>query len=82
MPTPAGPNTNEFRCNACGRYFNTQAELSAHEVECRNSKMTTDFGRKDLQEHDEHPRPKNDHDSVEHPFQHGTKQEEEEGARQ
>ena len=74
MPTPAGPGTNEFRCNACGRWFNTQAELSSHEVECRNSKMTTETGRRDLENEDRTPHQKNDHDSTEHPFQHGTDQ--------
>ena len=77
MPTPAGPDTNEFRCNACGRWFNSQAELGAHEVECRNAKRTTEFGRRDLENEDSTPRPKNDQDSTEHPFQHGTKQPEE-----
>jgi hypothetical protein len=72
MPTPASPDTNNFRCNACGRYFNTQNELSSHEAECRPAKMATESGRRDLEESDRNPRPKNDHDSVEHPFQHGT----------
>ena len=39
MPTPAGPDTNRFRCNACGRYFNDSEELRAHEVECRVAKV-------------------------------------------
>jgi hypothetical protein len=77
MPTPAGPGTNEFRCNACGRWFNTQAELSGHEVECRNSKMTTEAGRRELEQEDRTTHQKNDHDSTEHPFQHGTKKPEE-----
>jgi hypothetical protein len=37
----AGPNTNQFRCETCGRYFNTQEELSAHETECRLAKQAT-----------------------------------------
>jgi hypothetical protein len=77
MPTPAGPGTNEFRCNACGRWFNTQAELSTHEVECRNAKMTTEAGRQDLEQEDRTSHQKNDYDSTEHPFQHGTKQSDE-----
>ena len=72
MPSPAGPNTNEFRCNACGRYFNTQGELSTHEVECRRAKTSTEFGTRDLEQEDAKPHPKNDHDSTEQPFQHGT----------
>lgn len=74
MPVPAGPNTNEFRCNACGRWFNAQAELSAHEVECRVAKQATETGRRDLEQQDHTPHAKNDHDSTEHPFQHGTDQ--------
>jgi hypothetical protein len=76
MPTPAGPDTNEFRCNACGRYFNTASELAGHEVECRLARVTTEAGRRDLEEEDRNPRPKNDHDSVERPFQHGRREEE------
>lgn len=37
----AGPNTNRFRCETCGRYFNTQEELAAHETECRLAKQAT-----------------------------------------
>ena len=74
MPTPASPETNNFRCNACGRYFNTQSELAVHEPECRSAKLATESGRRDLEHSDRNPRPKNDHDSTEQPFQHGTSQ--------
>lgn len=37
----AGPNTNQFRCESCGRFFNTQQELSEHETECRLAKAAT-----------------------------------------
>jgi hypothetical protein len=37
----AGPGTNQFRCESCGRYFNTREELSQHETECRTAKATT-----------------------------------------
>lgn len=37
----AGPNTNQFRCQTCGRYFNTQEELSQHEPECQLAKAAT-----------------------------------------
>ncbi|HZQ53426.1 MAG TPA: hypothetical protein VFB14_14575 [Bryobacteraceae bacterium] len=37
----AGPNTNRFRCETCGRFFNTQEELSEHENECRLAKHAT-----------------------------------------
>jgi hypothetical protein len=70
----AGPNTNQFRCNACGRYFNTQNELSQHEPECRIAKVATQAGREDLKDEDSRPHQPNDAESKEHPFQHGTKQ--------
>jgi hypothetical protein len=41
----ASSNTNQFRCESCGRYFNTQSELSAHETECRLAKEATPAGR-------------------------------------
>jgi hypothetical protein len=74
MPTNAGPNTNQFRCNACGRYFNTQGELSSHELECRNTKMSTAEGARELREQDAQSHLPNDAESKEHKFQHGTKQ--------
>lgn len=74
MPTEASPGTNQFRCNACGRYFNTQQELSAHEVECRAAKESTSTGRQNLAEQDAAPHQPNDAESKEHRFQHGTKQ--------
>src|SRR3954463_157583 len=70
----AGPNTNQFRCNSCGRYFNTQDELSQHETECRIAKVATQAGREDLKDEDSRPHQPNDAESKEHPFQHGTKQ--------
>ena len=72
MPTPAGPDTNQFRCNACGRWFNTQAQLSAHEPECRHAKAATETGHRNLEEEDRTDHSPNDHDSSEHPFRHGT----------
>jgi hypothetical protein len=41
----AGPDTNQFRCETCGRYFNTREELSEHETECRIAKQATGAGR-------------------------------------
>ena len=70
----AGPNTNQFRCNSCGRYFNTQNELSQHEPECRTAKVSTATGREELREEESRPHQPNDAESKEHPFQHGTKQ--------
>ena len=40
----AAPGTNEFQCESCGRFFNTEAEVSAHEVECRLAKQATAAG--------------------------------------
>lgn len=34
MPVPAGPGTNEFRCDLCGRLFNAKSELDTHQVDC------------------------------------------------
>jgi len=41
----AGPGTNQFQCESCGRYFNTQQELSEHAVDCRLAKAATSTGR-------------------------------------
>jgi hypothetical protein len=40
MPTPANPNTNQFRCESCGRHFNSQEELKTHEPKCSAAKAT------------------------------------------
>lgn len=48
----AGPGTNQFQCNSCGRYFNTQGELSGHETECRLAKAATASGRDSLSQAD------------------------------
>jgi ribosome-binding protein aMBF1 (putative translation factor) len=34
MPTPAGPGTSQYRCEMCGRHFNTPGELEAHQKDC------------------------------------------------
>lgn len=62
MPTPASPGTNQYRCNACGRYFNTEDQLQSHEVECRATKTSTPAGRKNLREEDNEPHVANDAD--------------------
>jgi hypothetical protein len=41
----AGPGTNQFHCESCGRYFNTRGELSEHEIECQTAKAATAAGR-------------------------------------
>jgi hypothetical protein len=40
MPSPAGPDTNQFRCEACGRYFNSREELDRHASECQAVKAS------------------------------------------
>jgi hypothetical protein len=39
------PGMNQYRCETCGRYFNVEAELLAHETECRLAKAATNTGR-------------------------------------
>jgi len=56
----ADPETNQFRCNACGRFFNSNSELSAHETECRLAKAATASGRQSLEQEDSEPHPRND----------------------
>jgi hypothetical protein len=34
MPTPAGPGTNEYRCESCGRFFNGEGEYLDHRKQC------------------------------------------------
>jgi epoxyqueuosine reductase len=40
MPTPASPGTNQYRCDACGRYFNGENELQQHRAECAAARQT------------------------------------------
>jgi hypothetical protein len=58
----AASRTNRFRCSACGRYFNTEAELTTHEQECRPAKAATALGRDTLQREDATIHPRNDAD--------------------
>lgn len=69
----AGPDTNQYRCSGCGRYFNTGRELSDHETECRSAKAATRSGAESLRHEDAVPHAPNDADSNRQPFQHGTK---------
>ena len=50
MPTPASPESNQFRCRSCGRHFNTEAELRAHERECAAAKATGSGNRETSEE--------------------------------
>ncbi|MGH9625158.1 MAG: hypothetical protein ACRD4G_12570 [Bryobacteraceae bacterium] len=44
----ASPGTDQYRCGACGRFFNTEADLRAHETECRAAKAATAGGRESI----------------------------------
>ncbi len=46
MPTAAGPETNSYRCEACGRHFNTEHELHEHAKECAAVKATGSGSKK------------------------------------
>lgn len=46
MPTEAGPETNRYRCEACGRHFNTAEELREHAKECTAAKATGSGSKK------------------------------------
>lgn len=69
----AAPGTNQFRCSACGRYFNTAGELAGHEGECRLAKASTEAGRESLQQEDTRPHTPNDAESKTNRFQHGSR---------
>lgn len=79
MPSPASPGTNQFRCNACGRYFNTASELRQHETECRAAKIATPEGARELRAQDSEPHQPNDGESKQARFQHGTRPSEQTG---
>lgn len=40
----AGPETNKYRCETCGRWFNTREELAEHEPECQLAKAASNRG--------------------------------------
>lgn len=44
----AQPDTNQFRCPGCGRYFDTADALSDHETECLLAKAATPAGAKSV----------------------------------
>lgn len=50
-----------FRCNACGRFFDTETDLGHHEIECRAAKQATHEGAAELAHEDAVPHPPNDH---------------------
>jgi hypothetical protein len=56
----AGPGTNEFRCSACGRFFNSQNELAAHQAQCQLAKAATASGRDSLSQDQSSEHPRND----------------------
>jgi hypothetical protein len=40
MPTPQSPGTNKYRCDGCGRHFNTQGELAEHQRDCLTAQLS------------------------------------------
>jgi hypothetical protein len=48
MPTPAGPETNKFRCESCGRWFNAEGEFRVHQTECSAAEQTGAKPRKHI----------------------------------
>lgn len=46
-PEPSG--AGQFRCSACGRYFDVESDLRGHEAECRAAKQSTQSGASDLE---------------------------------
>jgi len=40
MPTSNNPNPKKFRCESCGRHFETQEDLTAHAASCASAKAT------------------------------------------
>jgi hypothetical protein len=59
-PEPAG--TGQFRCSACGRYFDVERDLRVHETECRAAKQATAAGQHQLAAEDSAPHAPNDED--------------------
>ncbi len=59
-PMPAG--TGEFRCGACGRYFDSESDLRNHETECRVAKIATGAGAEELESEDRAAHAPNDRD--------------------
>lgn len=57
-PVPSG--TGQFRCDACGRFFDVEADLRQHETECRAAKQATREGAEELEREDHTPHPTND----------------------
>lgn len=40
MPTPAGTETNQYRCSGCGRHFDEYGEMKDHQKTCLAAKGT------------------------------------------
>jgi len=52
MPTEQSSGTNKFRCEACGRHFNTRGELQEHQTDCLAAQQSGDPHKP----HVDHPR--------------------------
>jgi hypothetical protein len=72
MPVVSDSEKTKFRCSACGRYFDTQSDLTAHEVECRAAKQSTEQGRAEMEAEDRAERLPDDQHTKDRPFRHGT----------
>jgi len=40
MPTQEKSNTNQFRCESCGRHFDSSEDLKVHAASCAAAKAT------------------------------------------
>jgi hypothetical protein len=61
MTSQTDPETSNYRCASCGRFFNTPNELRQHETECRVAEETTAPGEQMLAVEDQKDYPKNVH---------------------
>ena len=69
----ASKGEHQFRCNACGRWFETETEFTEHTPECRLAKEATLSGRDQLSRQDRESHEPGDRDSDKTPFLHRTK---------
>src|SRR5437016_5427333 len=61
---PSGEH--HYRCSACGRWFDTETELSDHAVECRAAKEATEAGRHQMMHEDREVHEPDDRDTDKH----------------
>ena len=56
MPAGHSPETNQYRCEACGRHFNTEPEIAEHQKTCVAALQSGQSGKSPIQ----HPREEGD----------------------